>query len=174
MKYTEQLQKAEPADVVNAVVEKLEIQTAEQAETDDDIALAVLNAIKWNWQVPDDRIKVTVKNGWISLEGELDYAYQRNAAENSIVNIMGVLGVFNGISIRSGVADAVGLLAIERAFSRNWSIIKKGIKIEVKGHKVVLSGTVGSVYDREQAGRIALNDPGTLSVSNELVVAFDD
>ena len=160
---------------VKAVLEKIEIKSASSFnKTDADIAKEIISAFKWNWQVPDDKVKVRVEKGWVNLEGVLEYNYQREAAKNAVIRLIGVTGVSNDITIKSEAADAVEKTAIERALGRNWSINKDDINVNVKGHNVTLTGRVGSIYQREEAGRIASNDPGVWSIDNELTVAYDD
>ncbi|MEP6748845.1 MAG: BON domain-containing protein [Bacteroidota bacterium] len=160
---------------VKAVVEKIEIKSATSFnKTDADIAKEIISAFKWNWQVPEDKVKVRVEHGWVNLEGVLEYNYQREAAKNAVIRLIGVTGVSNDITIKSDVDDTVEKTAIERALGRNWSIKGEDITVKVKGHNVTLSGTVGSIYQRDEAGRIASSDRAVWSIDNELVVAYDD
>jgi osmotically-inducible protein OsmY len=160
---------------VKAVVEKIEVSfnSTYGKKSDNDIASEVLNAFKWNWQVPNDKVKVKVENGWITLEGELEYNYQRDAAKDAVKNLLGVTGVSNNITIKSTTAEKVEKADIESALKRNWSIYDNEINVKVSGHKATLTGTVDSLYQKEEAGRIAYNAHGVWSVDNELVVDYD-
>lgn len=176
--YTKKLEAEDAAKNVagvKAVVEKIEVKfSGSYAKKDDnEIATEVLNALKWNWRVPNDKIKVRVEKGRVTLEGELQWNYEKEAANDAVKNLLGVTGVSNNIKIRSEVNEAIEKADIEIAFKRNWSIYDNDINVKVVGHKATLSGTVNSWYQKNEAGRIALNAPGVWSVDNELVVDYD-
>ena len=160
---------------VKAVVEKIEIKFgSDWAKKDDnEIATEVLNAIKWNWEVPNDKVKVKVEKGWITLDGELSWNFQREAAKNAIKNLLGVTGVSNNITIKAESHDKIEKTKVEDALSRNWSINTQDIDVTVSGTAVTLSGTVSSWYQKDEAGRIAWNTPGIWTVNNELEVEYD-
>ena len=160
---------------VKAVVEKIEIKFSDSwAKKDDNqIATGIVNALKWNWQVPVDKVKVKVEKGWVTLEGELQWNYQKDAAKDVVKNLLGVQGVSNNITIKSDTLDQVEKKDIENALKRNWSINDKDIKVKVSNHKVTLTGSVNSWYDKDEAARIAWNAPGVWNVDNELVVDYD-
>jgi osmotically-inducible protein OsmY len=160
---------------VKAVVEKIEVKFSSSfgKKDDNEIATEVLNAFKWNWSVPNDKVKVKVENGWIILEGELEYNYQRDAAKDAVKDLPGVTGVSNNITIKSTAEEKVEKAAIESALKRNWSIYDTDIDVKVTGHKATLTGTVDSLYQKEEAGRIAYNAHGVWSVENELIVDYN-
>jgi osmotically-inducible protein OsmY len=159
---------------VKVVVEKLEIRLAHWGKTTDgEIAVEVVNAFKWNWRIPNDKVKVKVEGGWITLEGELEFYYQSEAAKDAVNNLLGVTGVSNNIKIKPDTAAEAEQSDIESALRRNWSIDGDEIEVKVSGHKATLSGTVDSRYQKDEAARIAYNAPGVWSVDNELVVDYD-
>ncbi len=160
---------------VKAVVEKIEVKFSSSFDKKNDgqIADEVLNAFKWNWRVPNDKVKVKVENGWVTLEGELHYNYEREAANDAVKNLLGVTGVSNNITIRSDAADSIEKADIESALKRNWSIYDNDIDVKVSGHKATLTGTVDSRYQKNEAARIAFDAPGVWSVDNELIVNYD-
>ena len=160
---------------VKAVVEKIDVKfSSSWAKTSDgDIATEVLNAFKWNWRIPNDKVKVKVESGWVTLEGELEYGYQSEAAKDAVKNLLGVASVVNNITIKPTIAEVAEKADIESALRRNWSIYDTDIDVKVSGHKATLSGTVDSWYQKEEAGRIAFNAPGVWSVDNELIVDYD-
>ncbi len=160
---------------VKAVVEKIELKfgTDWTKKDDNEIATEVLNAIKWNWEVPNDKLKVKVEKGWITLEGELSWNFQKEAAKNAVKNLLGVTGVSNNITIKAESHDAVEEKAVEDALARNWSINDRNIHVKADGKKVTLTGTVSSWYQKDEAGRIAWNAPGVWTVDNKLEVEYE-
>jgi len=165
---------AKRVEGVKAVVEKIEVKfnNGWAKKDDNEIATEVVNALKWNWQIPVDKIKAKVEKGWVTLSGELEWNYQKEAATNAIKNLLGVTGVGNNISIKSETQDRVEKMDIESALRRNWSIDDRNITVTASGHKATLTGTVDSWYEKDEAARIAWNAPGVWSVENELVVQY--
>ncbi len=159
---------------VKALVEKIIVQLSHPTTTPDgDIASAILNNFKWNWEIPKDKIMVKVEDGWVTLDGEVNYNYQKEAAKRSIRTLTGVKGVTNIIKLKQDTSDEVEEKSIERALELNWSINASDIKVKAHGNTVTLSGTVSSWYQKEEAGRIAWNAPGVWIVNNELIVEYD-
>jgi len=159
---------------VKAVVEKIEVKYASTwARKDDgDIATEIVSAFKWNWEVPADKVKARVEKGWVTLEGEVEWNFQSDAAKTAVRNLLGVTGVSNNITIKSRKEDAIEKGDIERALARNWTISDKDIAVKVSGHKATLSGTVDSWYQKDEAGRIAWKAPGVWNVENNLAVEY--
>jgi osmotically-inducible protein OsmY len=159
---------------VKAVVEKIEIKFSNGygKKTDNEIATEVVSAFKWNWEVPSDKVQVKVENGWVTLSGEVFWNYQKEAARLAVKNLMGVVGVTNSISIKSETKDEIEKKGIESALLRNWSINSKDIKVNVAGTKVTLKGKVHSLYQKDEAGRIAWSAPGVWSVENDLAIDY--
>jgi osmotically-inducible protein OsmY len=159
---------------VQAVAEKIEIKFSNSfKKSDTDIANDALKGFKSTWDVPDDKIKITVENGWATLEGEVPWNFQREAAKNVVKNLMGVKGVTNNIKIKPNIQDAIEQRAIEHALARNWAVDDEDIHVHVSGSKVKLDGKVHSFYQKEEAARIAWNAPGVFAVDNELVIEYD-
>lgn len=160
---------------VKAVVEKIQLQFGSCDKTDDNqIATSILNSFNWNWKISNDNVKVKVEDGWVTLDGELQWNYQKEAAQNSATNIIGVKGVTNNIKIKSETHDEIEKKNIESAIARNWSINNLDIQVTVAGTKVILNGTVFSVYQKDEAARIAWNAPGVWNVDNEIVIQSRD
>ena len=160
---------------VKAVIEKIEVHFDNKYNHDDEeVAKNILSAFKWSWTVPNEKVKVGVDNGWVTLEGQVQWNYQKEAAKDAIKNLMGVKGVTNSITIKSHATSDIRKEDIADAIDRNWSIDDQNIRVEVAGNKVTLSGSVDSVYQKEEAARIAWNAPGVWLVDNELVVEYED
>jgi osmotically-inducible protein OsmY len=159
---------------VTALVEKIEVKyPSTYSKTNAEIATEVLTALKARWDVPSARVKVKVEDGWITLTGEVGWNYQREAAEDAIESLLGVKGVTNNIAIKSESREAVEKAEIESALKRNWAFYDNDISVQVSGHRATLTGTVDSLYEKSEAGRIAWNAPGGWSVDNELLVDWN-
>jgi osmotically-inducible protein OsmY len=160
---------------VQVVVEKIEVKfhSSFDKKDDNDIANEILNAYKWNWQVPNDKVKIKVENGWVTLDGEVTWNYQKTAAKDAVSKLMGLAGVFNNITIKSESKDAVEKEDIENALKRNWSLNTEDINVKVHDHKVTLTGTVGSWYQKDEAARIAWSASGVWEVHNELEIEYE-
>jgi osmotically-inducible protein OsmY len=166
-------------DGVRAVANELEIRLPISSErTDEDIARAVVNRLTWTITVPKDRIKVKVSNGWVTLEGEVDWQFQKNAAVEALRDLVGIKGVINHIVIKHQPAAEVTSAitaqvksAIEEALKRSAEIDANRITVEVAGDKVILKGTVRSWFEREQAERAAWRAPGVREVENRIVIS---
>jgi osmotically-inducible protein OsmY len=138
--------------------------------TDQDIAAAALNALKWDIQIPRDKIKVIVKDGWVTLEGTVDWKYQKEAAERCVRYLMGVVFVSNAIAIKPAVKWIDVKNKIEDALRRNADIEARRITVATFSGAVTLSGTVTSWSEREEVVAAAWAAPGVTSVENELKV----
>ncbi len=156
---------------VKALVEKIEVKFPNSwTKTNLEIANEVLTALKANWSVPKDKVTVKVEDGWVTLEGELPWNFEKEAAKRAVNYLMGVKGVTNNIKIKSEIHDKIEQSDIEAAIARSWSINDNDIKVKVSGKTVTLTGTVPSWYQKEEAARIAWNTPGIWMVNNELEV----
>lgn len=159
---------------VKALVEKIEVKFPNSwTKTNAEIAHEVLAALKSNWSVPKDKVTVKVEDGWVTLDGELPWNYQKESAKNTINYLGGVKGVTNNIKIKSETHDAIEKQDVEDAIGRSWSVDDSDINVSVSGTTVTLTGTVNSWYQKDEAGRIAWNTPGIWHVKNELEVDYE-
>jgi len=156
---------------VKGVADEIEVRLHPSYErTDAEIVRAAENALTWNIQVPTDRIKVTAERGWVTLKGQVDWHFQRLAAEYSVQHMLGVRGVSNEITIRPSVTSGEVKAKIEAAHRRNAILDAKQIVVTTSGHKVTLTGTVRSWREWQEAEEGAWAAPGVSEVENRLMV----
>jgi osmotically-inducible protein OsmY len=156
---------------VTAVVNKLVVKLPGSSErTDQDIAEEAVSALNWNVWLPRDRIKVTVSKGSITLEGEVEWKYQKDAAERAVRNIKGVVGVTNSIAVKPNVSPVAIKSKIEDALKRNAETDARRIEVTVKEGEVILSGSVRSSIEKQEAERAAWAAPGVHKVENYIAV----
>src|ERR1700681_4184346 len=123
---------------VRAVVNELEIRLPSSSErTDEDIARAAVNALAWSVSVPADRIKVKVSKGWITLEGTVEWKYQKAAAEKAVRDLTGVKGVVNLVEVKPRASTVEVKAAIEAALKRSAEVDASRITVEADGDKVI-------------------------------------
>jgi osmotically-inducible protein OsmY len=159
---------------VDAVVNELEVQLPSSSErTDEDIARAALNILKWTEGVPLEQIKVTVDDGWIKLKGSVDWDFQKRAAEDALRSMTGIKGITNLIEVHPSVGKAVIKSSIEQALKRQSEIEAQRIQVETIGSKVILRGTVRSLFEKKEAERVVWKTPGVTEVENVLEVVND-
>ncbi|HWB41714.1 MAG TPA: BON domain-containing protein [Gemmatimonadales bacterium] len=156
---------------VKAVANELEVKlpTAQQ-RTDPDIARAAVDALKWNIAVPHDRIQVKVEKGWLTLDGKVDWFYQKEAAERAVRYLTGVRGVYNLITLAASVSPGDVKKRIKETLHRGVEFDAERITVEVAGHKAILEGAVRSYVEMKDVERAARNAPGITEVENRLIV----
>lgn len=156
---------------VKAVVNDIEVKLPTDMErTDEDLARSAIQALQSRITVPADRIKITVRNGWITLEGELNWQYQREAAESAVRYLAGVRGVTNLITVKPRPAPSDIKARIEEARRRIAELDAQRIHVETSCSKVILSGTVRSWAEREGGRASRMAGPGVTEVENHIVV----
>ena len=156
---------------VRAIVSKLEVELPESNQpTDQEIARAAIHALSWNALVPAGRITVAVEKGWLTLEGDVDWRYQKNGAYDAVCNLKGVKGVNNSVQIRPATVSASVEAHIEAALRRRFGAAKHHITVESSGDHVTLRGAVRSLAERAEIERAAWTSPGVCHVNNNLSV----
>jgi osmotically-inducible protein OsmY len=138
---------------------------------DPDIARDAVAAIKSQLPVSWENIKVVAKNGWITLEGQVEWQYQRQTAENAVRRIKGVKGVSNMIRLTPRAQPSEIKRKIQDAFRRSAEVDAGHIMVETNGSEVILKGTVRSWVEREEAERVAWSAPGVTMVDDRIVVS---
>ncbi|WP_055129076.1 BON domain-containing protein [Pseudomonas mediterranea] len=156
---------------VRAVAEEIQVRPNQNSGTTDDvIANRALNILNWSSDVPEGDIKLVVHNGWVALEGEVDWQYQREAAERAVFKLSGVVGVKNRLTLRPR-ADAGDIQRrIEDALKRSAELDAKQIHVKVDGDVVRLDGKVHLWSQRRSAERAAWSVPGVREVDDHLLL----
>jgi osmotically-inducible protein OsmY len=138
---------------------------------DPDIARDAVAALRIQLPFSSESIKVIVKSGWVTLEGQVEWQYQKNTAETTVRRIKGVKGVINSILLQPRAEPSQIKSQIMGAFRRNAEVDADRIQIETDGSKVVLKGSVRSWIEREEAERVAWSAPGVSAVEDRIVVS---
>jgi len=166
------LHAAERVTHVRAVASEIQVRLSrEQQRGDPDLARTAANVLSWNSLVPAGRIRISVENGWIALEGTVDWRYQKDAAADAVVNLMGVKGVNDRLRVNPALNSESIKEEIDAALKRSATIDDRNILVDVDNDKVVLHGEVGSLPEREEAERIAWAAPGVADVANHIMVS---
>lgn len=156
---------------VKAVANDLMVHLVSAYErTDTEIAQTAVAALKWNTMVPNERVTVTVTGGWLTLNGTLDWQYQKDAAARTVRDLMGVKGVTNNISVQPRVQTIDVRDKIEAAFKRSAEIDARRVSVTAQDSKVILSGNVHSWAERQEAEHAAWAAPGVTQVEDRLTV----
>jgi osmotically-inducible protein OsmY len=156
---------------VKAVVEEIEVRLPSEAVLDDEaIAASAVSRLALNGSIPKAALTVTVEGGWITLNGHVDWNYERQAAEDDVRRLLGVRGVSNRIAIKRKVDIANLSDEITHALHRSWFFDPKTIDVTAQQGRVRLAGTVRSPHERGLAAATAWAAPGVTDVQNDLVV----
>jgi osmotically-inducible protein OsmY len=156
---------------VKAIANDLEVKLpSSSTRADPDLAHAAVDALSRDIAVPEDRIRVRVEKGWLTLEGEVDWFYQKEAAERAVRYLTGIKGVSNLITVRARPTPSDVKQRIRQALERGAEFDAERISVEIQGNKAILRGTVRSYAEMRDAERAARNAPGVTEVENKLTV----
>jgi osmotically-inducible protein OsmY len=161
---------------VKVLAVDIEVRSSENTNniTDSNIADAVWNALKWHSAVNEDTVNIKVENGWVYLDGAVDWEYERRAVEKSIEHLQGVKGVLNQIKIKQQEIDPDEIKKkIKAAFHRHATVDSANIAIETSGHKVILTGNVRSWTERKDAEDVVWLMPGVTEVENRIEIGSE-
>jgi osmotically-inducible protein OsmY len=165
---------AERVSGVKAVAEDIEVKLPGMFQrSDTDVAHAAVNALRWDIRVPDDRIKLRVENGWIFLEGDVEWQFQKSAAVAAVRNLTGVKGVSNFVQLkpkRVSTAEVSG--KIKDSLRRHAERDADSITVESKNGRVTLRGRVSSYAERRAVETAAWQAPGVTTVDDQIAVAY--
>jgi osmotically-inducible protein OsmY len=156
---------------VKAVAQELTVKVPDMfRRTDTELAHQVVNALAWDIEVPDDKVKAKIEDGWVTLEGQVDWQFQRNAAERVVRYLTGVKGVSNLLTIKAHASPYDVAQHIKAALHRSAEADAKKINVTATDGRVTLTGTVRSWPERADAERAAWSASGVTSVDDRLAV----
>lgn len=158
---------------VKAIADDIEVRvTKDGTPTDSKVAETVVNALEANALIPTQKIKIRVDNGWVTLEGEVDWLYQRNTAGKAISYLNGVKGIRNWITIKPAINTEIVKENIRKALERSADLEAEKIKIDIQGSKVILKGSARSWNERKEVERAAASAPGVTEVDDQLALIY--
>jgi osmotically-inducible protein OsmY len=171
--YAEKLAAARAAERVygvKAVANDLKVQFSQAPRDDSEIAQAIAHILASNVQIPEGKVHARVENGWVTLDGEVEYDYQKREVERMVNHVRGVIGVRNFIAVRPPGSPEAVESAIEQAFKREAEVDSRQVKVEVTDHTAKLYGHVHSMREAVAAATAAAAAPGIAEVDSHLAV----
>ena len=172
--YTEKMAAARAAERVHgvkAVANDLTLKLAGGPRDDSDIATAIAHVLDNNVQIAEGRVHAQVEHGWVTLEGEVDYEYQRREIERMVRQVRGVIDVIDTITIKPVARGEEVQKIIEDAFKREAEVDARHVRVEVTDHTAALYGHVHSRKEASAARAAAASAPGVATVESHLVIS---
>jgi osmotically-inducible protein OsmY len=158
---------------VKGIADEIDVTLSEHhRRTDAEIAAAAVHQLEWSTTIPKGTTQVTVRDGWVTLEGAVEWWYQKNAAEDVLQYMVGVKGIRNQITIKPLISATDVKQAINAAFDRSAMLDARKISVETAGSTVTISGKVANSAERDEAERVAWAAPGVISVVNKITLEW--
>ena len=156
---------------VKAVAEDIEVKPfATSVKNDTELARIITDSLKWHSTVQEEKIKIKIEDAWVTLEGSVDWEYQREAIKTTVKNLSGVKGISNLISVKPSTTAKDVKQKISLAFHRSATVDAGKIDVEIRDNKAILSGRVRSWAEKNDAENAAWKAPGITSIENKLII----
>ena len=156
---------------VKAVANNLNVKLSGAQRDDSDVARAIAHVIEWNTRIPEGRVHARVESGWITLEGEVDFEFQRHEVERMVRNVRGVVGVTDLVTVAPPTSASDIQIQIEETFRRVAEVDARHVQVQVSNHTAKLFGHVHSMREANAARAAAAAAPGVARVESHLVVS---
>lgn len=155
---------------VKAVADEIKVRLSGTPRDDSDIAQAIAHVLENNTQIPEGKVQARVRGGWVTLDGQVEWDYQRREVERMVRHVRGVVGITNAIIVQPSVSAEKVEAMIEDAFKREAEVDARHIEVQVSDHTAKLYGHVHSLNEATAAAAAAASAPGVASVESHLVV----
>lgn len=156
---------------VRAIAGEIEVRLPNHKRVaDDEIAQRAADIIALNSTIPQDAIQISVHDGWVNLEGNVEWQFQRAEAQKQVSKLSGLTGIINNIAVRPRLPSADMRRQIEEALRRNRQLAGRSIMVDVLGNRVILDGDVHGLEQLRAAEKVAWSVPGVAAVDNRLEV----
>lgn len=156
---------------VKAVAVNISVEiSATDNSNDTEIGEAIVSTFRWNSLIPQDKIKVKIENGYVTLEGKVEWQFQKQEAYNAVKPLLGVKEVYNLLSVKPAISKALVKDQIKKAMTRAADIKSGKIDIDISGRKVILKGSVGTWQERTLIENAAWCSPGVANVIDEIEI----